>query len=483
MPKDNMRFRGAPYGGLRWPALVVLIIAACAFTFVWAAARSPRKRIVMAYERIPQSMDGAELYLLDVLRALGEHVDITFVARAASGRCAPSPVDVAALKAALPGPPHVILRDASVGSGALERALGGVAAVVLPVSVLEDTCGNVAGNATRADSAAEVYVSAIQRSRDGASIKPPRIVVFTFDAHAARARSLALSERNAGQAARYAFAAEALAAREAALYSRADALVVLTAEDAADTPPAREPTRVVQFRFSLPPPGLLLPGWRHRSGFIFIGSGDNPTNSLALQTFLLSVWPQVRQHLPSAQLHVVGKPPQRLCAAYGVWCDGWLSDTPLAADKGAGAGVIVHGLVPDAQAVLGSARVGVAPMTCGTGVNTKVGLMMAAGVPVVGTAKAVRGYAPRTQPGSRPGAEVTVMPGVGGAQPPALAGGTGTMRSMVDALVALHEDEGEWEAAHAAALAHAAELNAAAATGGRGGVPSDVRELLRACGT
>lgn len=91
--------------------------------------------------------------------------------------------------------------------------------------------------------------------------------------------------------------------------------------------------------------------------------------------------------------------------------------------------------------------------------------MMAAGLPVVGTAKAARGYAPRLAPGDLPGIHVAA-----------------SLPAMAQALVALHEDAAAWAEAQAAALAHAAELGWAADGGGERGRGADVDVLLRACG-
>lgn len=88
--------------------------------------------------------------------------------------------------------------------------------------------------------------------------------------------------------------------------------------------------------------------------------------------------------------------------------------------------------------------------------------MIAAGLPVVGTAKAARGYAGRADPRDPSGIAVAASLG-----------------AMAAELVSLHESEGAWVRAQAAALGHAAEL------GGAGGVPGqaqDIRVLLQACG-
>lgn len=134
----------------------------------------------------------------------------------------------------------------------------------------------------------------------------------------------------------------------------------------------------------------------------------------------------------------------------------------------------------DLAGELTSARVGIAPMTCGTGVNTKVpemsgqpkmicnpclllqvGLMLAAGLPVVGSPKAARGYAI--------GRDVNTTPGV------LVANSAGDWAS---ALISLHEGEAAWSTAQLMALNHAAELGSRD-QGGRAYVA--VAALLEAC--
>jgi glycosyltransferase involved in cell wall biosynthesis len=86
--------------------------------------------------------------------------------------------------------------------------------------------------------------------------------------------------------------------------------------------------------------------------------------------------------------------------------------------------------------VLARARVALAPLVTGTGVNTKTGFYLAHGVPVVGSEKGVRGYGDA-------GAGYRVA-----AAPDAVA----------DACVELHEDAAAWAAASAAALEATARL-------------------------
>lgn len=363
----HMHKRPTPF---LWPT--TLVAAACLCAVVWCifaaqthyASLATLPHILVAYERIPQIFDGAELYLTVTLSALAKVARITFLARSTTGSCKPSSADERALRAALPGPYHAIVRgdDAPIGSVALRALVDDASALLLPVSVLEDTCGgrrrqSENGSATAgrfSPAAAEEYAGYIRET--GVA---KRIAVFSYDAHAARARSLAAAEDvYASVRDAYSAAAALLEQREAALYGAADSLVVLTAEDAAATPPARGPTLVAPFRFTVPaelvaasPAGRAAavaaavassPRWAARSGFVFVGSGDNPTNALALRAFLRETWPAVRQALPGAQLRVVGRPPRRLCAAHGAWCGGWADRTLFEGGRG---GVVELGLV------------------------------------------------------------------------------------------------------------------------------------------
>lgn len=312
--------------------------------------RVEQSYVLVAYERIPQQYDGAELFLSTVLHELGQHVRIRFLARSVSGVCAPSAADLRGLHYALADSKHSIDKREDMSRIELSELVRKSAAVLLPVSVLEATCDNASIAA-----AAEEFAD-LARSLGKPS---PRIVVFTFDAHAVRARSLAEAEDlYPAQKKRYAAAAAALEVREAELYGAADAVVALTPEDAAAIPPARGPTIVSPFLFSIPPELVTsksserdaavhaaiasAPKWSARSGFLFVGSGNNPTNALSLRAFLINVWPAVHAALPKSTLRVVGRPPSNLCTRHGISCGGWADGTPF--ERGYG-GVVEVGLV------------------------------------------------------------------------------------------------------------------------------------------
>jgi hypothetical protein len=426
-------------------ALVLLLLEALRR----ALQRAPPLHVIVAYESIPRQYDGAERFLAAFVRALAAlpNVRVTFAFRAAAGGCAASAADAAALGGAAVA--RVEAAPDSPAFAALLRAAPRTA-LLLPLSFFASCAG------ANASASAEAYGAAARAAcarGDGAACRAA-VGVFAFDAQAARLEGVAAHEPDARQAARYAAAARAARAREAALYGAADVLAMLTPEDLAAAPPARAgaPRLVVHFRDAVEPAlaaaaggapaaraaraARARPGWAARDGFFFVGGGDSPTNHLALHAFLTAAWPRVRAALPGATLHVVGAPPAALCAARGLWC-GWLAHSPFAAAPPAAAGIIVHGRVDDVDAIAARARVAIAPLVCGTGVNTKTGFSLARGLPVVATPKGARGY------GGAPSAGLVVAP----------------LDALADAALRLHEDEAAWGVASAAALELTARLD------------------------
>jgi hypothetical protein len=414
-----------------------------------------------------------------VVRALSAlpRVRVTFVARATSGACAAQPADSLALG------PLVTIREAAPTSPEFARLLAlPHTALLLPLAFFA-TCSGSGANASSEDYS---LAAAALRSSATRSSPPPPLAVFAFDAQAFRLQALARHEPNAAQAARHAAAAAAEGAREAALYGRADVFAMLTAEDLASISPAwtrpGTPRLVVGFRdevdarlgseggSGVPPPlaralrlRATLPPFAARAGFAFMGSGNNPTNVLALHYFLRRVWPALRARLPGAQLHIIGAPPSRACKEHGVWC-GWLAGTEY--DGGGGApeasGITVHGLVADPRSVLAGVRVALAPLVCGTGINTKTGYYLAQGVPVVGTEKGIRGYG-----------DAAGLAGGGGYSALGMEEGA-EGAAMAAECARLHEGQEAWEAASLGALERTARLEDERARG------EDLQELVRA---
>jgi glycosyltransferase involved in cell wall biosynthesis len=107
---------------------------------------------------------------------------------------------------------------------------------------------------------------------------------------------------------------------------------------------------------------------------LFTGALGAPFNIDAIDWFAREVWPFVHAQLPEARLVITGREPhtrvQRLDELPGVEVAGW---------------------VPDLSDLLRRASLVVAPMRIGTGIKVKVPHAMAAGLPVVGTSRALRG--------------------------------------------------------------------------------------------
>lgn len=441
-------------------SLLLLLLLSLSLFFLLSAlpargAGRSRLHVIVAYESPPHTLDGAEKYLAAGVRALASLpcCRVTFAYRSASGLCAPSsPADAGALGGG------VRAVAAAPGSAAFAALLVASrrTAVLLPLSFFENCDG--APNAS-----AEAYAGALGRA-------PGRAVavgVWAFDAQGARAAGVAALEPAPAQAARYARAAAELRAREAALYGAADVLAMLTPEDHAATaelagagvarvvthfredaaPALRAPRR----RGGPPPPlprqralaaAAALPPRSARDGFCFLGGGNNPTNILALHALLNGPWAAIRGALPGAALHVIGPPPRALCRAHGVWCS-WTEHSPWAALPSNESGVVVRGAVDDLEGALRGCAVALAPMTCGTGVNTKVHAYLNAGLPTVATQKAARGYF--LPPGAEP------LPG--------LAVTPNDLRGFARAAVALHEaGAAAWAEASLSVLEHAAAL-------------------------
>lgn len=392
-----------------------ILLVASSFWLFSSTREGPgtKKHLIVAYESLPHSFDGAERYLAAVVRAFSnmEGVATTFVYRSNTGKCAATAVDANTLDGT-----GVRVIEATPSSETFAHLMTlPNTALLLPLSFFA-SCGGAGVNASSESYSAALLAlkeSAECRSSSNtrgaaaaaaAGICATRLFIFDFDAQADRARGLALFEPYPEQAKRYAADEAVLEARELNLFARADVLAMMTAEDLAAAPATREgvPRMVIDFRDDMPPhlntrgtpaaraasSAALLPRWAERSGFVFVGSGNSGTNQVAIWSFLKNVWPKVRAALPEATLYVVGPQPNALCKAFKIWCS-WLG--PLSADPHA-AGVVVEGLVDDLDAFLSRMRVAVAPMVTGTGVNTKTGLFLARGVPVVGTVKAARGY-------------------------------------------------------------------------------------------
>jgi sugar transferase (PEP-CTERM/EpsH1 system associated) len=107
---------------------------------------------------------------------------------------------------------------------------------------------------------------------------------------------------------------------------------------------------------------------------VFVGNLGYPPNSDAAIWFANVVLPRLRARIPESEFLIVGPRAPRTVQH--------LARTP---------GVVVTGVVPDVHAALTAARVAVAPLRAGAGMQNKVLEAMASGTPVVATRLAVSG--------------------------------------------------------------------------------------------
>jgi GT2 family glycosyltransferase/glycosyltransferase involved in cell wall biosynthesis len=102
-----------------------------------------------------------------------------------------------------------------------------------------------------------------------------------------------------------------------------------------------------------------------REGLLFIGQFKHRPNSDAVCYFMREIFPLIKQRMPTVKFYIVGSSASPEIQAY---------DSPT---------VKVMGYVPDIKPLLQSARVFVAPLRFGAGVNGKIGEALSYGLPVV----------------------------------------------------------------------------------------------------
>ena len=160
--------------------------------------------------------------------------------------------------------------------------------------------------------------------------------------------------------------------REIAAYRRADRVVCVTEDDAAvvrsEIPDAD--IVVVPNAHAEVDPG---PGYRERSGCLFVGIFNHPPNADAVAWWKHEIAPVPTHILPEAVLTVVGNDPVGVAKAF------------------AGPGINVTGTVESTLPYLHQALVSVAPLRYGAGMKGKVGEALMAGIPVVLTSVAAEG--------------------------------------------------------------------------------------------
>jgi sugar transferase (PEP-CTERM/EpsH1 system associated) len=117
---------------------------------------------------------------------------------------------------------------------------------------------------------------------------------------------------------------------------------------------------------------------------VFTGVMDYFPNVDAVRFFCEDIFPLVRESMPEAQFHIVGRNPSRPVKK--------LEQQP---------NVSVTGTVPDVRPYLARARVAVAPFRLARGVQNKILEAMAIGLPIVGTSETFKGIAATEADGIR----------------------------------------------------------------------------------
>jgi hypothetical protein len=168
---------------------------------------------------------------------------------------------------------------------------------------------------------------------------------------------------------------------EACLLARADLLIAIQPEEAADLRRLAPslPVISVGVDFDIPDP---LPPPAAAPVVLMVGS-DNAINAKGLADFLRFAWPLVRRALPDAQLHVVGAVGERADLA--------------PPGKLAAPGIRHLGRIEDIGAVYAQARVVVNPAVAGTGLKVKTVEALCHFRPVVAWPAGVEGVDPKAR--------------------------------------------------------------------------------------
>ena len=127
-------------------------------------------------------------------------------------------------------------------------------------------------------------------------------------------------------------------------------------------------------------PGLYAPiaedvaPFADRKDIFFLGGFAHRPNMDAVLWFSKEIWPLIHARLPEATFHIVGsEAPDEVKA---------LGSIP---------GIVVDGFVKDLDPLLGTIRLGVAPLRFGAGIKGKVAMTFGAGVPCICTEIAAEG--------------------------------------------------------------------------------------------
>lgn len=174
-----------------------------------------------------------------------------------------------------------------------------------------------------------------------------------------------------------------IASFERAICAQADAVIAVSAEDAAALRPFRPDGKVHVLAngifaddYTAPDQGVDLGS----AALVFTGKMDYRPNVDAVQWFANDILPDIRARCPDARLYVVGQKPHA-------------SLQTLRADDA----VEVTGWVDKVQPFLHAAQVYVAPLRMGSGTRLKILEAMASGCAVVATPAAVAGLDAETR--------------------------------------------------------------------------------------
>lgn len=130
-------------------------------------------------------------------------------------------------------------------------------------------------------------------------------------------------------------------------------------------------THLLHLPFMLAPPKDMdtLPSFEDREHFISIGNFRHAPNWDAVLQLKTEIWPKIRKRLPKAELHIYGAyPPPKATQLHN-----------------AKEGFLVKGWAENAQQVMQSARICLAPLRFGAGIKGKLVEAMQMGTPSITT--------------------------------------------------------------------------------------------------
>ena len=167
-------------------------------------------------------------------------------------------------------------------------------------------------------------------------------------------------------------AAEAMKTVELAAISSVDATTVVSSEELNQLQSLVPTSKVFTLPFSLTIRGTEA-GFNDRRDIVFVGGFQHLPNVDAVQYFVNSIMPLLREKLPGVCFYVVGsKPPKEI--------------QDLATGD-----IIVKGYIEDLEPLLDQIRINIAPLRYGAGIKGKVANAMTQGLPTVATSIANEG--------------------------------------------------------------------------------------------